>query len=589
MGSHRRLIDRLRGRIDDQRVYLSRPEALLPMAGLGVLTGLAAGLVIVAFRLAIEVPQAAVLPGGDPENYEGLPPLLRLLLPVGGGLLIGLMFLTLARRETTVGVVHVMERLAYFQGQMTWRGLLLQFAGATMAIVSGNSVGREGPSVHLGAATGSLLGGHLALPNNSIRTLVGCGTAAAIAASFNTPLAGVIFALEVVMMEYSLLSFTPVILAAVSATAVSILFFGSDPAFVVPPLELGSLMELPLVLVLGIVCGGAAAAFIHLVRLIATRTGSVPFWIRAPVAGLVTGLCALAIPQVMGIGYDTVNASLIGDLTLGTLAGIALFKLIATAGAIGLGLPGGLIGPTLVIGACLGGATALIAGQWLPELSPHPGLYALLGMGAMMAGTLQAPLAALMAIFELTANPGIILPGMLAVVTAALACSEGFRGQSVFLMLLQARGLDYRNDPITQALRRAGVASVMDRSFVQVPARLSSQEARRALADNPRWLLIPREELPAMLMPSIDLARHLETRKTATEEAEGEEPIDLLDIPADRCEAAAVHLRATLQEAMQELVRNQVDALYVERLTAPGIRRIYGILTREGIEHTYAP
>lgn len=583
-----RLIDWLKHRIDEQRLHVSRPEALLHISTLGVLTGLGAGLVMVAFRTAIELPQQWMLPEHNPENYEGLPPLLRLLLPLGGGLLVGLLFWAISRRETVVGVLYVIERLAYFQGNLSIRGFLLQFLGASIAIISGNSVGREGPSVHLGAATGSLMGQHLGLPNNTIRTLVGCGTAAAIAAAFNTPLAGVVFALEVVMMEYSLLSFTPVILAAVSGTAVSIYFYGSQPAFTIPALELGSLRELPLVLLLGILCGAAAAAFIQLTRLTATRTQALPFWLRTSMAGLLGGLCGLLVPEVMGIGYDTVNASLIGALALGGLVSIALFKLVATATAIGLGIPGGLIGPSLIIGATLGSATGLLAAQWFPTLSIQPGLYALLGMGAMMGATLQAPLAALMAVFELTANPGIILPGMLAVVTAGLACSELFRSNSVFLTLLRARGLDYRNDPVTQALRRAGVASVMDRSFVQVERNLSLEEARKTISNNPRWLLIRCEQAATMLMPSIDLARFLGNLKPE-DDAESAQPIDLLEVPADRCEVASVHLRATLQEAMETLRKNQVDAVCVERLTAPGITRTYGVLTREQIEHTYAP
>ncbi len=285
----------------------------------------------------------------------------------------------------------------------------------------------------------------MALPNNSLRVLVGAGTAGAIAASFNTPLAGVIFTMEVVMMEYTLASFTPVIIAAVSATAVTQLALGSDPAFNVPQLALGSLTELPFVVLIGAVGGCIAVAFIELVRRISGWVKDISIVVRATAAGTLCGLVAMFVPQVMGVGYHTVDGALLGNLGLGLMLSIALAKLVTTAGAIGLGLPGGLIGPTLVIGAVYGGALGILGAQFSPaDNVASPGYYAILGMGAAMAATLQAPLAALTAIIELTYNPNIILPGMLVVITASLIAKELFGKDSVFLVLTRARGLEYR-------------------------------------------------------------------------------------------------------------------------------------------------
>ena len=196
------------------------------LAMLAIPVGLLSGGVIILFRMLVESGQGLLLPGGDVEYYEGLPPELRLVLPVAGGLLIGLLWQALKPAGREVGIIHVMERLAYHQGRLPWRNAVAQFIGAALSIISGHSVGREGPSVHLGATSGSLLGQWLRLPNNTNRTLAACGIAAAIAASFNTPLAGVIFAMEVVMMEYSLISFAPVILSAVTATTLTRIVFG---------------------------------------------------------------------------------------------------------------------------------------------------------------------------------------------------------------------------------------------------------------------------------------------------------------------------------------------------------------------------
>ena len=265
-----------RQRLDNLGVRVARADALLHLALLGILTGLVSGGVILALRWLIETSQAAFLPGGGTENYEDLARHVQFLLPIGGALLIGLLFHLTSKGNYVTGVVQLLERMAYHQGHFSLRSLLLQFFGAAIALISGQSMGREGPCVQLGGASGSLVGQKLGLPNNAIRTLVGCGVAAAIGASFNTPLAGVIFSLEVVMMEYTLASFTPVILAAVSATAVSRLVYGDDPAFIIPPLHYGSLAELPVVLVLGIVVGCCAAALIHAVEGIGVRARALP-------------------------------------------------------------------------------------------------------------------------------------------------------------------------------------------------------------------------------------------------------------------------------------------------------------------------
>lgn len=563
---------------------LSRSDALLTLAVLGLITGLLAGAVIVAFRLLVEGSQGSFLPGGEVENYEALPGWLRFTLPVIGGLVIGLIFRWTSGGIHMLGVARVIERLTYHQGYISLRELLLQFVGAALALISGHSVGREGPNVHLGAASGSLLGQRLSLPNNCIRTLVGCGTAAGISASFNTPLAGVIFALEVVMMEYTLASFIPVILAAVSADALSILFLGSDPLFRVPTHALSSLLEMPLVLVLGLAVGVAAAAFIQLYQYIGNQGKDLDFWWRTTLAGIIVGLCSLVMPQVMGVGYDTVNAAMLGELGLGLLLSLVLFKIVASAASGAFGIPGGMIAPSLFIGASVGGAVGVAADMLLPASDINPGFYALLGMGAMMGASLQAPLAGLTAMLELTHSPSVIMPGMLAIVVAALAASELFGKESIFITVLKASGRDYRTNPVLQTLRRIGVASVMRQNFARSDRMLSREQAEPLLADEPEWILIDQDGQPHALIRAVDLARHLQNKE---EEEGGIEEIDLMEIPAWREQVLPINLQATLQEALELLNKDPAEALYVERMNVPGISRIYGILTREQIESAY--
>jgi len=569
--------------LDRERLHLARSDALLHLAALGLVTGLLAGGVIVLFRLLVEGTQDGFLPGSGSENYESLPLWAQVILPLLGGLLLAALFRWGAKGVHLLGVAGVMERMAYHQGYVTARGFVVQFLGAALAIVSGHSVGREAPHVFLGAASGSLLGQHLTLPNNAIRTLVACGTAAGIAASFNTPLAGVVFALEVVMLEYTVASFIPVILAAVSATTLSNALFGSDPAFSVPPLHLGSLLELGWVLVLGVLAGGLSALFIQLVQTTASRVIDIPIWWRMLLAGLAMSVCGGLLPQVMGIGYDTLGLALHGAIAMGLLVLLIIGKLLATSLVIGLGVPGGMIGPALFMGAMLGALLAelITTLQWASGLDV--GFYALIGMGAIMSGSFQAPLAALTAMLELTDNPDVILPGMLAVVAAGLTSSEVFQKDSLFITMLKARGRDYDANPVLQALRRVGVASVMEKNFVRASQLLSRQAASELLSQNPHWILVDVESRPTALMPAVDLARYMESSPPQDEE----EQIDLMAIPAQREQVASVHLQETLHQALQRLDQGEGEALFVERAIAPGITRIYGVLTRSMVESAY--
>ena len=567
--------------LDNLGLRVSSLDALPQLSMLAIPVGLLSGGVIIAFRMLVESSQGLLLPDGDIENYEGLSIVLRLLLPLAGGLAIGLIwqFLTPGTRE--IGVVHVMERLAYHQGRLPFRNAVAQFFGAALSIISGHSVGREGPSVHLGATSGSQIGQWLRLPNNSLRTLAACGIAAAISASFNTPLAGVIFSMEVVMMEYSMLSFAPVIMSAVTATTLTRLVYGSERVFSIPAMQLESLLELPYVILMGITLGCIAALFIHLLQRSTTLSKRWPIWVRCTLGGAIVGLIGMVVPEVMGIGYDTVNQALLGQLTLSVLLLITAAKILASALGLGLGLPGGLIGPTLVIGALAGGATGIMADTWLPGDIASPAFYALIGMCTMMGATLQAPLAALTALLELTANPHIILPGMLALIAGVLVSREVFGKESVYLLLMKARGLDYRDTPLTQALRRIGVASVMERRFESLPEVVEYERVKQALASEPRWILITRDRQPIAIMPAADLARQVQEHPEETQHS-------LTDIPAERGDITPIDFQATLQEALALLDEHNAEALYVTRHTIPGISRIYGVLTRKDIVQSYS-
>ena len=555
------------------------------LALLGVLTGIFASLLVVGFRYALDVGATQFSLGSGAEGFEQLRPLERLLLCVGGAVLVGLMLLILRPKHRGTGVGYVLTRLEYHQGYLPLGNAIVQAITACVCLISGQSMGREGPSVHLGATGGSLLGRWLRIPNNGVRILIGAGVAGAIAAAFDTPLAGVIFAMEVVIMVYTVFGFTPIILAAISATTVARLTYGDSLALFVPALPSNTVAELPIVALMGVMIGILAAAFIQLSSFAATVSKPYNIFYRVVTAGTITGVIALLFPQIMGIGYATVDALLLGQLSIGLVLGILLAKILATSISVGLGMPAGLIGPTLFMGASAGSLVALLVDLLMPSAT-DTGWYVTLGMAAMMAASLQAPLAALIFLLELTATPSILLPGMLAVVTATLVSRSGFGKFSIYRHLLRAQGTDYRNSGLAIALRKVGVASVMDRNIIQQAPLLTLRECTLLLEREPSWLLVvdPDNTHKTCVLPATDIARHVGGIKSPADTAR---PVNLLSIPAKRLDTRPITIIATLQEAHEIMLAEQVDVLYVTGAHGNTNRRIYGILTRQHIESSY--
>lgn len=575
------------------RQKLSGVEALPQLAILGLITGLLTSAVILLFRLIIELPLTYFLPEGDPENFEGLSQFVRAVLPISGAIVIATIWYRLKINQRKVGIAFVIERLNYHQGYISFKSMVTQFVGGVLTIISGQSAGREGPAVHLGAACSSLLGRYLNLPNNSIRILISCGTAAAISASFNTPIAGVIFAMEVVMMEYTIAGFTPVILSSVAAAVLSQAVYGNEPAFLVPQLYMNSLIEIPYIVICGIAIGFVSASFVGLIKR-TIQVSQINIFYRILLAGALMGACAIFLPEIMGIGYDTVNQTLLGQVGLLLLCAIALGKIVVTGITVGLGMPSGLVGPILFIGASVGGVFGVLAEMFMPSIASSPGFYAMLGMGAMMGSALQAPLAALLALLELTQNPNIIMPGMLIIVVSSMVASEVFKQKSVFLSILKEQGIDFSNSPVVQALRRVSVGAIMSRQFATASRSLSFVDAQQLLRQEPKSILIENSEgRPVSLLPTVDLAHYLEEKQLLIDQDEKNELkpedilIDLFEIPAQRKDVSSLYFQATLQEALDRFAETKTEVLFVERTSGLKISRILGVLYRSDVENYY--
>lgn len=577
------VVPRIGALLDRLRQHLSHQGALLTLALLGIIAGALSAGISLLFRLSIEWPLARFLPGGDAENFEGLAPHLRFLVPVIGAFIVGLLLTMFRQEHRTVGVSHVVHRLNNHHGWLPWQNACVQFCAGAIALISGQSGGREGPSVHLGAAITSLTARFLHLPNNSTRILISCGVAAAISAAFNTPIAGVIFAMEVVLLEYTIIGFTPVILAAVTGALMSRAAFGEEPMLTIAQIYMNSASEVFFIASIGLACGTAAAVFI-VVQKFCLRWSAVNIVLRLSCVGILTGTCAIVVPQVMGLGYDTLQTVLNEELGWRFLLPVIAAKIFLTAIACGMGMPVGYIGQSLIIGACIGSALAIVGIGLQPDLASSATLYVLLGMGAMMAAILNAPLAALLAIVELTNNPHVILPGMLAVIVATLTVSGLYRQKSAVQTILESQGFKIVNDPLSQALQRAAVGSLMDQNFRCVAHTMTVDEINTLLENRPRWLVVQEADNQKRLLDSTDLVLYMQENEA---ELEATQEVALLELPGKHRLTIDIHPQATLREALDLLETEKADALHVVGMALPLYMPPSGVLTRGDIENYY--
>lgn len=459
---------------------------------LGVLIGILAGSVVLGFRVAIAEASHWFTLG---QGFAGIPWPLRLVLPVAGGLAVGLLVTWVFPRNADVGVSRVLERVAYGASQLGARSAVAQFLFGVLAIGSGHSVGREGPSVHMGAAVGSLVGQRAGVDPDHLRILVAAGAAGAFAGALDVPLAGVVFVLEVILGEYSLVLFAPVVVSAVIATVIAAnLPAGREVFLQLPEVTVHSFWFLPLDWAIGL--GAAFVAFllirgvegIHL----ASQRVRIPGWALPGVGGLGVGSLAVFLPEVMGVSYDALSAVFAGSLSLGALAGLLAAKLAATAISLGTQTRGGgAIGPALFMGALLGAIAAGATERLFPVAIEDPASFAIVGMAAGMAAVLNAPFSAIVAVFELTQQPAVILPVMLATVTAAVTSRDWFKAEAIFAWTLHLRGLSEPSLPEAGQKCTVPVNEVMIGKYRVLPLRVLAEELREAQGDSGLQVIFP--------------------------------------------------------------------------------------------------
>ena len=444
------------------RRVVARPKSSIQLALLGVLAGVVAAMLIIMFRLVVLIGQSGFV--SEYDDFTQLPEIERLILPILAAIFIATFAYLTGFKHYRLGIPYVIHRIKQNYGQMPIWNAVNQFVGGAIALISGFSVGREGPSVHMGAAGASVIASYLHLPFNAMRTLTGCGVAAGISASFNTPLAAVIFVMEVVLREYKVHIFVPVILASVTGAITTQFVFGSGSELdlinvvPIPP------WHYPYLIVCGIILGIVAYGFNKNLMLIIRTFKTVNMFPRLILAGIITGAIGYLVPQAMGSGMSAIHIAIDSPEQVQLLTTILIAKLLATLFALGLGIPGGIIGPVIGLGVILGALMSYFAHFINPEAN-LTGTYAVLGMAGLLAATLNAPLAALMTVMELTASHNIIVPAMLVIVPAYLTALQGFGNRSIFLQQLDFQGLKYQVSPAVEALQKVGVIDEMSDKF----------------------------------------------------------------------------------------------------------------------------
>lgn len=442
------------------------------MVIVAIFIGSLGGLGAVGFRHLIQAIQRLSWGSWEysTEQVMSHPAWWIVLVPVLGGLVVGPMVHFLAREAKGHGVPEVMEAVALRSGFIRARLVIVKSLASAISIATGASVGREGPIVQIGSAIGSVSGQLLRVSGLRLRTLVGCGAAAGIAGTFNAPIAGALFAVEVILGDFGVSRFSPIVISSVVATVVSRHFLGDVPAFIVPSYGMIHPGELLIYMVLGVAAALVAVLFIKLLygmEDLAERL-PIPPWLLTPIGGAILGGIALFRPEMFGVGYEAIEASLRGELALGLLLILLLFKLFCTSLTIASGFSGGVFAPSLFLGAMTGGVVGNLAHQLLPDSTASAGAYALVGMGAVVAAATQAPITAILIIFELTSDYYLILPLMASCIIATLM-AERIKPESIYTMKLIRRGVDIRQGQEINVLRSLRVRHELTDEIARVP------------------------------------------------------------------------------------------------------------------------
>ncbi|MDE1921084.1 MAG: chloride channel protein [Candidatus Omnitrophica bacterium] len=462
-----------RGMVFDSGVHFVRPMLLAVAVGVGT------GFLVVAFIKSILWMTAFCFNPATNGTWKVI------FIPAVGGLLAGPLIVFFAPEAKGHGVPEVLKAIALRGARIRPIVTVIKAVASVLSIGAGFSVGREGPIVQSGAALGSSFGQWLKLPEAMIRNLVACGAGAGIAGVFNTPIAGVMFASEVILRDFGASALSTVVVAAVSSSIISRIFLGDHPSFSVPAYHLQNPQEIFLYFGLGILSALAAVSFMSTLEWSETKfeNWKFPDWLKPACAGLLVGCLGFVFPQIFGSGLPGIQAALNGNLPLHILLSLVFVKIVATAVSLGGGSSGGVFAPLLFTGAVLGGSFGRLASMHYGFSLAPDGAYALVGMASTFAAAARAPITSILIVFELTGSYGMILPIMVAVVTAT-SIAQIISKDSIYLSRLKRKGIDIKSFEESRVLEGLKVSDAMTRDFQCVHQDTNARQLVDVMSQN---------------------------------------------------------------------------------------------------------
>ncbi len=439
-----------------------------------ILIGFLAGFGAVGVRFLIKLVEELSFGSGMNvlEKAFQLPWYEKILIPLIGGAVVGPLIHYFAKEAKGHGVPEVMEAVVLRDGVIRPRVALIKALASAISIGTGGSVGREGPVVQIGSSVGSTIGQLFMVSGRRLRTFVACGAAAGIAAAFNAPIAGALFSVEIILGDFGLTFFSPIVISSVVATVISRHFMGDFAAFDVPAYRLVDPRELIFYFGLGIFCGLVALAFIKVLYSLESFFDNLKLHeaVKPAIGGVLIGVMALWVPHIFGVGYESINLALNSNMAWSFLLLLTFAKVIATSVTLGSGGSGGVFAPSLFIGAMAGGFFGSVVHILAPDITASTGAYALVGMGAVVSGATHAPITAILIIFELTNDYKIILPLMISCIISTLLTSK-LNKESIYTLKLALRGISIFKGKEVNVLRKLSVAHVMENAET-IPANL---------------------------------------------------------------------------------------------------------------------
>ncbi len=434
-----------------------------------IIIGVLAGFAAIGIRALIDAISSLSFSGEGSllENIINTEWYWILLIPAIGGLIVGPLIYFFAPEAKGHGVPEVMQAILLRGGSIRPRVAIVKAVASAITIGTGGSVGREGPIIQIGSSIGSAVGQFFNLPSSRLKTLVGCGAAAGIAAAFNAPIAGALFAVEIILMDFAVAQFSPIVISAVMATVVSHSFEGKFAAFSVEAYQYVSPYEIGFYFILGAISGIVSFLFVKVLYFseeFFDEKFRFPEYLKPVIGGLTIGAIALVFPQIMGVGYDSINAALHGNVIWYAALGLIFIKILATSITLGSGGSGGIFAPSLFMGAMLGAFFGHFVHSYFPDITAEPGAYALVAMGGLVAGTTRAPVTAIIIVFELTNDYNIILPLMVTVVISTILSSKLSR-ESIYTLKLVLRNIHIKEGTASNIMESIFVHDVYSKEY----------------------------------------------------------------------------------------------------------------------------